>query len=173
MFHPHLSTPLTTYDPDYKDCSPPPPTHTHAHLVPQNRICPRLQILYLQVTLRVRAYACQRGCFSRERSTASRRFGPARSLHSPLLHQNNLISKIENLKVSTFSLVAPLRAHRTRHWAHGRVDPGRQRMKDLKYINLALNNITRIDGLGSCEKLVAFTPRAATTIIAMPWVFMC
>lgn len=51
-----------------------------------DRICPRLQILYLQ---------------------------------------NNLISKIENLK----------------------------RMKDLKYINLALNNLTRIEGLQRCEKL--------------------
>jgi hypothetical protein len=27
-------------------------------------------------------------------------------------------------------------------------------MKDLKYLNLALNNIIRIEGLGSCEKLV-------------------
>jgi len=39
--------------------------------------------------------------------------------------QNNLIGKIENLK----------------------------RMKALKYINFALNNIIKIEGLGSCEKL--------------------
>lgn len=28
-----------------------------------------------------------------------------------------------------------------------------KRLKDLVYINLALNNITRIEGLQSCEKL--------------------
>jgi hypothetical protein len=31
-------------------------------------------------------------------------------------------------------------------------------MKDLKYINLALNNIIRIEGLASCEKLVISHP---------------
>lgn len=51
-----------------------------------SRVCPRLQILYLQ---------------------------------------NNLVGKLENLR----------------------------RMKDLRYLNMALNNIKKIEGLGSCEKL--------------------
>ena len=39
--------------------------------------------------------------------------------------QNNLISKIENLS----------------------------RLKELDYLNLALNNVTKIEGLGGCEML--------------------